>query len=80
MIAWAAAAVGLPPESSCLLVTGTSIANLIGLLVARRAALRKYLWCYKAFIKRFRQRCRSCRIPPECCHPRLKAMERWKRQ
>lgn len=39
VIAWAAAAVGFPPESSGLLVTGTSIANLIGLLVARRAAL-----------------------------------------
>lgn len=39
VIAWAAAIVGFPHNSSGLLVTGTSIANLIGVLVARRAAL-----------------------------------------
>ncbi len=39
VIAWAAAAVGFPPGSAGLLVTGTSIANLVGVLVARRAAL-----------------------------------------
>jgi aromatic-L-amino-acid decarboxylase len=39
VIAWAAAMVGLPQGASGLLVTGTSIANLIGLLVARRATL-----------------------------------------
>ncbi len=39
VIAWSAAMVGFPPESSGVLVTGTSIANLIGVLVARRAAL-----------------------------------------
>ena len=39
VIAWAAAMIGMPPDSSGLLVTGTSIANLIGVLVARRAAL-----------------------------------------
>ena len=39
VIAWAAAMTGLPAEASGLLVTGTSIANLIGVLVARRAAL-----------------------------------------
>ncbi|HEX4259485.1 MAG TPA: pyridoxal-dependent decarboxylase, partial [Acetobacteraceae bacterium] len=39
VVRWAAEMVGLPAESSGLLVTGTSIANLIGVLVARRAAL-----------------------------------------
>jgi aromatic-L-amino-acid decarboxylase len=39
VIAWAAAMVGFPPGASGVLVTGTSIANFIGLLVARRAAL-----------------------------------------
>ncbi len=39
VIAWAAAMVGFPSTASGVLVTGTSIANLIGLLVARRAAL-----------------------------------------
>lgn len=39
VIAWAAAITGFPIHSSGLLVTGTSIANLIGVLVARRAAL-----------------------------------------
>ncbi|HUA76900.1 MAG TPA: pyridoxal-dependent decarboxylase [Acetobacteraceae bacterium] len=39
VIRWAAEMLGLPPESSGLLVTGTSIANLIGLLVARTATL-----------------------------------------
>jgi glutamate/tyrosine decarboxylase-like PLP-dependent enzyme len=39
VIAWSADLLGLPPETSGLLVTGTSIANLIGLLVARTAAL-----------------------------------------
>src|SRR5579863_1367410 len=39
VIAWAAEMLGFPPDASGLLVTGTSIANLIGLLVARTAAL-----------------------------------------
>ena len=39
VIAWAAAITGLPAASSGLLVTGTSIANFIGVLTARRAAL-----------------------------------------
>jgi glutamate/tyrosine decarboxylase-like PLP-dependent enzyme len=39
VIRWAAELLGFPPESSGLLVTGTSIANLIGVLVARTAAL-----------------------------------------
>ncbi len=39
VIAWAAEMLGLPAEGSGLLVTGTSIANLIAVLVARRAAL-----------------------------------------
>jgi glutamate/tyrosine decarboxylase-like PLP-dependent enzyme len=39
VIRWTAELLGLPLEASGLLVTGTSIANLIGLLVARTAAL-----------------------------------------
>jgi aromatic-L-amino-acid/L-tryptophan decarboxylase len=39
VIAWAAEMTGLPPETSGVLVTGTSIANFIGVLVARRAIL-----------------------------------------
>jgi aromatic-L-amino-acid/L-tryptophan decarboxylase len=39
VVAWAADMLGLPPETSGLLVTGTSIANLIALLVARTASL-----------------------------------------
>ena len=39
VIRWAAEMVGFPPDASGLLVTGTSIANLIGVLVARTAAL-----------------------------------------
>jgi glutamate/tyrosine decarboxylase-like PLP-dependent enzyme len=39
VIAWSAEMVGFPADASGLLVTGTSIANLIGVLVARRAAL-----------------------------------------
>ena len=39
VIAWAAAMMGMPAGTSGLLVTGTSVANLIGVLVARRAAL-----------------------------------------
>ncbi|HLJ06486.1 MAG TPA: pyridoxal-dependent decarboxylase, partial [Acetobacteraceae bacterium] len=39
VIAWAAEMLGFPPDASGVLVTGTSIANLIGLLVARTAAL-----------------------------------------
>ncbi|MBN8874422.1 MAG: cytochrome D ubiquinol oxidase subunit I [Rhodospirillales bacterium] len=38
VIAWAAEMVGFPDTASGLLVTGTSIANLIGVLVARTAA------------------------------------------
>ena len=36
---WAAKLFGFPPEASGLFVTGTSMANLIALLVARRSAL-----------------------------------------
>ncbi len=39
VIRWSAELLGLPAETSGLLVTGTSIANLIGLLVARTEAL-----------------------------------------
>ncbi len=39
VIAWAAEMLGFPPEASGVLVTGTSIANLIGVLIARSAAL-----------------------------------------
>jgi glutamate/tyrosine decarboxylase-like PLP-dependent enzyme len=39
VIRWAAEMLGLPQQTSGVLVTGTSIANMIGLLVARRAAL-----------------------------------------
>ena len=38
VIDWAAEMVGMPAETSGLLVTGTSVANLIAVLVARRAA------------------------------------------
>ena len=38
VIGWAAEMVGMPAETSGLLVTGTSVANLIAVLVARRAA------------------------------------------
>ena len=39
VIAWAAAIMGFPAEASGVLVTGTSMANFIAVLVARRAAL-----------------------------------------
>ncbi len=39
IIAWAAEMLGFPADASGLLVTGTSTANLIGVLVARTAAL-----------------------------------------
>ena len=39
VIAWAAEMLGMPPSTAGLLVTGTSIANLIAVLVARRQAL-----------------------------------------
>lgn len=39
VISWAAEMLGLPEETSGLLVTGTSIANMIAVLVARVAAL-----------------------------------------
>jgi aromatic-L-amino-acid decarboxylase len=39
VIGWAAEMLGLPPGTSGLLVTGTSIANMIGVLVARTATL-----------------------------------------
>jgi aromatic-L-amino-acid decarboxylase len=39
VIGWTAELLGLPPETSGLLVTGTSVANLIAVLVARTAAL-----------------------------------------
>jgi glutamate/tyrosine decarboxylase-like PLP-dependent enzyme len=39
VIAWAAQAIGLPPETGGVLLTGSSMANMVALLVARRAAL-----------------------------------------
>ena len=39
VVAWAAEMLGLPLQSSGLLLTGTSMANLVAVLVARRAAL-----------------------------------------
>ncbi len=39
VIAWAAEMLGFPPDASGLLVTGTSIANLIAVLVARTDAI-----------------------------------------
>ncbi len=39
VIGWSAELLGLPVETSGLVVTGTSTANLIGVLAARRAAL-----------------------------------------
>ena len=39
VIAWAAEMLGFPADASGVLVTGTSMANLIGVLVARTAAL-----------------------------------------
>lgn len=39
VIAWAAEMLGFPPDAAGVLVTGTSVANLIGVLVARTAAL-----------------------------------------
>jgi aromatic-L-amino-acid decarboxylase len=39
VIAWAAEMLGFPPDASGVLVTGTSIANLIGVLIARSATL-----------------------------------------
>ena len=39
VIAWAAEMLGFPAEASGVLVTGTSIANLIGVLIARSASL-----------------------------------------
>jgi len=39
VVRWSAELLGLPAETSGLLVTGTSIANLVGVLVARTAAL-----------------------------------------
>ncbi|MEA2740549.1 MAG: aromatic-L-amino-acid/L-tryptophan decarboxylase, partial [Acetobacteraceae bacterium] len=39
VIAWAAEMLGFPADASGVLVTGTSIANLIGVLVARSATL-----------------------------------------
>ncbi len=39
VIRWSAELLGLPPETTGLLVTGTSLANLVAVLTARRAAL-----------------------------------------
>ncbi len=39
VVRWAAGALGMPAETSGLLVTGTSVANLVAVLVARVAAL-----------------------------------------
>jgi glutamate/tyrosine decarboxylase-like PLP-dependent enzyme len=39
VIAWAAEAVGFPPESGGVLIAGSSMANMVALLTARRAAL-----------------------------------------
>jgi glutamate/tyrosine decarboxylase-like PLP-dependent enzyme len=39
VIAWAAEAVGFPPEAGGILITGSSMANMVALLTARRAKL-----------------------------------------
>ncbi len=39
VVRWAAEMLGLPPDASGLVVTGTSMANLVAVLVARAAAL-----------------------------------------
>jgi len=39
VIAWAAEMVGLPPQTTGVLLTGSSMANMVAVLVARRAAL-----------------------------------------
>ena len=39
VIRWSAELLGMPPETTGLLVTGTSLANLVAVLTARRAAL-----------------------------------------
>ena len=39
VVAWAAEMVGMPPATSGLLLTGSSMANMVAVLVARRAAL-----------------------------------------
>ena len=39
VIRWSAELLGLPPETTGLLVTGTSLANLVAVLTARRATL-----------------------------------------
>jgi glutamate/tyrosine decarboxylase-like PLP-dependent enzyme len=39
VIAWAAEMVGMPPETTGVLLTGSSMANMVAVLVARRAAL-----------------------------------------
>jgi aromatic-L-amino-acid decarboxylase len=39
VISWTAEMLGLPPDASGLLVTGTSVANLMAVIVARTAAL-----------------------------------------
>ncbi len=39
VVRWAAEMVGMPPESAGLLVTGSSIANMIAVLAARRQAI-----------------------------------------
>ncbi len=39
VVAWAAEIMGLPPETSGVLLTGSSMANMVAVLVARRAAL-----------------------------------------
>ena len=39
VLAWAAEAVGFPKEAGGVLITGSSMANMVALLVARRAAL-----------------------------------------
>jgi glutamate/tyrosine decarboxylase-like PLP-dependent enzyme len=39
VIAWAAEMVGMPPQTTGLLLTGSSMANMVAVLVARRACL-----------------------------------------
>ena len=39
VIAWAAEAVGFPPEAGGVLIAGSSMANMVALLTARRAQL-----------------------------------------
>ena len=70
VVRWAAEMLGFPPEASGVLVTGTSIANLIGVLVARSA-------CLGPGVRRSGGRQRAGRLHlgrRACCLPRAMEM------